>query len=612
MADEQEEKKLLKATPKEFEQLCRGEKVILSMEGGIEYCCLVRDRVEGEKILIEELIVEETIELTGEYQHSIYVTGHTNLQSLAINGQAQIEGFIISGEAQTGHFIISGETETQYFKISGEAQTRDFKIFGEAQIEFFSIFSKAQTGGFRISGAAQIRRFSISGVAQTAYFNISGEAQAEDFHIYGAAQIGGFSISGAAQTGDFNISGEAQAGNFHIYEVTQIGEVSISGAAHTGYFDIFGEAQTGNFSVYEAAQTGVFSISGAAQTGVFVISGAAQTGQVIISENSRMKGLRVNGAVVVGPLRFEGGEIIGTPKFSNLNMQILEITGSETEFPNEFRIQNGNINRLHFIDFGGFTNLKITNLRSEKNEDNGLIEFRRSSFQKLELIGNDFQGYDFIAFENSDITSAFIADTSFPDVVKKPIEIINKGAESEGDEKKVFYKEDDRQAKLFFEQLKTVFQKQGNRTEALTYQSKELNAQYKLISLWDSATTLDKTTLWFGKWSSNFGTSWIRGLGFFGVTSVILFFLLMISTRGVRLIWPWKMTWTDFNYFAGHYFEFINPTSYIWKKWDLLETLEGGTGEVRWGLKALLLFSKVWMVAIIYQIVQAFRKFGRR
>lgn len=53
-----------------------------------------------------------------------------------------------------------------------------------------------------------------------------------------------------------------------------------------------------------------------------------------------------------------------------------------------------------------------------------------------------------------------------------------------------------------------------------------------------------------------------------------------------------------------------DPTSFIWKRWDYIHELEGG--QARWGTELLLLFSKVWMVAIIYQIVQAFRKFERR
>lgn len=107
------------------------------------------------------------------------------------------------------------------------------------------------------------------------------------------------------------------------------------------------------------------------------------------------------------------------------------------------------------------------------------------------------------------------------------------------------------------------------------------------------------------------------GAGFFLVVTVFLYWLLLISTTGVRAVWPWQMSGTDFNAYATHYFDFINPTSHIWKRWDYIYDLENGMNapdeaSLRWGIKLLLLFSKIIIITIIYQIVQAFRKFGKR
>lgn len=352
---------------------------------------------------------------------------------------------------------------------------------------------------------------------------------------------------------------------------------------------------------------GSLDISGEAATGAFRISDKATTDGGSLTNQVKIKSLVIENEAVVPKWDFDGGEVEETVVLKKLKTDVLLFTGSGTKFPDEIKIENVILNALRFVDFRASTNVMITNVQPSAEEGSSYLEFTRSSFQKLELIGNRFEGFDFLLFENSDLTSTFMAGTDFPRTVRARIETSDKEADTH----------DRRQAKLFFEQVKTVMLRQGNRTGAIHYQAEELKQHHKLVELWSPKSALDKITLWFNKCSNGFGTNWLRGLSFFFGVTIFLYWLLLINTPSVEAAWPWQMTWPKFNEFAVHYFDFINPTSHIWKRWDYIYFLENGPDAaeevpLRWGIKLLLLFSKIIIITMIYQIVQAFRKFGRR
>lgn len=339
-----------------------------------------------------------------------------------------------------------------------------------------------------------------------------------------------------------------------------------------------------------------------------------------MTSQTTIKSLVVEGEAIVPKWHFGGGEVTESVVIKNLKTEELLFTGSGTKFPDEIRIENVAVKALRFVDFRAATHLMITNLQPWEGEKERYLEFTRSSFQKLELIGNRFEYFDFIVFENSDLTSAFMAGTDFPAKVrtrKIAAEPENDSEEKESEQAKEDYTHDRRQAKLFFEQIKTVMIRQGNQTGATRYQARELEEHYRLTKLWSFKSVLDKLTLGFNKYSNGFGTNWLQGLGFFFGVTAFLYWLLLINTPSVKAVWLWQMSWSEFNEFTGHYFDFINPTSHIWKRWDYIYVLENGPNateeaSLRWGIKLLLLFSKIMIITIIYQIVQAFRKFGKR
>ncbi|UTW61330.1 hypothetical protein KFE98_15095 [bacterium SCSIO 12741] len=327
----------------------------------------------------------------------------------------------------------------------------------------------------------------------------------------------------------------------------------------------------------------------------------SECAKIRFSKSTRVDFVSVAEGARVQEFEFYGGTIRETFSVSEMKLQKLVITGNGTNFPSKIHFRSLRISQLIFRDFNITSSIQFTDIhRFHELVKTTFVEFTRSSFHKLELIGCQFEKFDFVVFNSSDLTNAFIAKTNFPDDVRiAKIKV--------GKPKEFVYKVDKDQGKQFFEQIKTVHQKHGNRTEALKYQAKELSAYFELLTWKESFW--DKFTLCFSKWSNKFGTSWFQGFRFFAGTTILFYFLILLSTENVHLVFPWNMTSDDLGTFTANYFRFIDPTSGVFKKWDFIYEMENG--DISLFVVILLFFSKIFIVTMIYQIVQAFRKFGK-
>lgn len=321
------------------------------------------------------------------------------------------------------------------------------------------------------------------------------------------------------QINDLEVRGDiALTGNYpynvEIMGDSVLGDFNIFGEVTTGDFNISGKATTGYFWIYGQATTGYFWISREATTGNFSISDKAKTKRGLLANRGRIKSLVIQGKSTIPRWLFKGGEITESVLVKDLETEELLFEGSGTKFPDEIRLENVKLKALRFVDFRATTNVMITNVAPKANKEDTYLEFTRSSFLKLELIGNRFEAFEFLIFENSDLTSLFMAGTDFPKEVRTRVaSAVTESDSGERPQSEIYHK-DRRQAKLFFEQVKTVMIGQGNRTGATRYQARELEEHYRLTKFWSRKSILDKITLWFNKYSNGFGTNWLQGRGF--------------------------------------------------------------------------------------------------
>ncbi len=115
----------------------------------------------------------------------------------------------------------------------------------------------------------------------------------------------------------------------------------------------------------------------------------------------------------------------------------------------------------------------------------------------------------------------------------------------------------------------------------------------------------DRSIKWFNKWTTNYGVSWTRGVLFLsGVLTGI--FLLYQGVRAIELCSSGNcdLTWVSFGNEFSKLFILHNPIhsySEVFHDSPLASLY-----------RFLDLFSRIAVAAVGYQIVQAFRKFGRK
>lgn len=148
--------------------------------------------------------------------------------------------------------------------------------------------------------------------------------------------------------------------------------------------------------------------------------------------------------------------------------------------------------------------------------------------------------------------------------------------------------------------IKDNFSKEGNHIEALIYYKNEmLLFQKEQRQLKKSSLNEDTISLFFNRFSSNFGTSWWQGIKFtFFIT--LLFYVLFLSTFYEEIKFMW--TWNAFGKTAKHFVEFLNIT-----KWDIKPF---GITSYSWGY-IILFIGRIFIGYGYYQTIQAFRKFGK-
>ena len=592
----------LRATAEEFERLLRGEEVKLSSEGGKDFKALRNDEW-NKNITISNLKVEGDVYLKNEYPYFIRLIGNTILENVFICADAKVEGVLISDQTKTGDF-----------KIYERAQTRGFSIINEAQTGYFHFLNQTRSLGFEIQNNAKVKGLNLLGETCVSHIKLTHNSELGNTKIADKAQIavdGFFKICDNAKTGYIVARQNANLRQLRISVEAQTGPIEISGMVQIKEFSIDHSSNVSDIYILQQAEIREFIIKGEATVRDLSISGNGDTriDSIKIEGNTHFKGISIE-RILSESIYLRGANINRQCEILNSKVDQIEIRGSNQIIAEKISIKSVSFRILNFIDFQFNNPVEITRLEPfEKTKGFRYIELSRSFFSKLILNNNSFQKLDFLVFESSDITNSVITQTKFP-------EHIQSSDPETGDFPYQSLKtvKDKFQAKLFYEQLKTTFNGQGNRTESIIYQAKELDIHYFNLS-W-KGDFKDKFSLWFHRRSTYFGTNWFKGFYQFVTISILLYTLILWSTERVTWTWPWMVNLSDLSTYTFHFFEFINPTKNLLGKWDYIYVLEGidpkdPNDHLSGYLGGLLFGSKFILVILYYQIIQAFRRLGK-
>ncbi|MBL0883185.1 MAG: hypothetical protein IBJ16_07560 [Chitinophagaceae bacterium] len=245
---------------------------------------------------------------------------------------------------------------------------------------------------------------------------------------------------------------------------------------------------------------------------------------------------------------------------------------------------------------------KIKDCQLYRLKNSGIMEFNHVQFNHdVVFEASDLGRSDFIncsldkaicSFTNSKFSDIFLAETDFPPV------IYNKG------------KTDYVQQQLAFGQLRTVYEKMGDTARSLEYHSRELYAQYRLLK-WKSSVfpfiNFTKLNLWMNLASNDFGRNWARAI-LVTVVFVALpfFYLLTISTESYHF--DFGISWDKA--LIGSFLKFLNPIRNV----DVENIFEpfGKQIGVTWRTHTIDFVSRLLLAYCYYQVIQAFRRYGRK
>lgn len=562
----------------QFAALLRGESIVPKFRN--QPINLTSTSPQGEKYIhVKDIIVKGAVLIKDPL-----------LMNVVFSGDSRLDKLVFTKTNKGKHIDIKGSTRINHLTLDKNNSFEQLIVDENANIESILI-RKSQINYFSIIGNSNIANILFEEDSQVQILHLTDKSVIQSIQTLKNATIGAIRCYGKTRVHNLELDFDSSVNELSLYDEVILDSFSTNGnssiedltTSHTVHVESM---------IFRNGKIGLLELQSESSVELIRIMGATICNQLRLSDESTLYDLEITDSCYINELLFEGGKILNKAIFYEWNTRDVSFKESGTTFPNKVLLKSVRVNNLRFDGFHINSTLQLTDVQTNGSKETSL-ELNRSSFNKLELIGNKLETFKKITFQNSDITNTFIAQTEFPNTVT--------AMKSSKTENQI-------QQKLFFEQIKVNHQRQGNRTEAIVYQAKELNAHYGILD-WKN-NFWDKLTLWFNKSTTNFGTSWTKGFLALFISTIPLFTLLLWSTKGVVAVWPWKMTSKDFGIYATQYFDFINPTSYIWKRWDFIYELEGG--EIRWGVKLLLLFSKVLIVTIIYQIIQAFRKFGRK
>jgi hypothetical protein len=264
-------------------------------------------------------------------------------------------------------------------------------------------------------------------------------------------------------------------------------------------------------------------------------------------------------------------------------------------------LKNGNIRfdtcDFEKLQFSGLTNSATISLAacSAIEEADSLFEVENSNLGKFELLNSSLE-----SFSKVRITDSIL------------IELIPVGVDwfEDSNLEVSFDNTDHKERREIYRQLKQVYDKQGDRIQALEFQALELVAFRKEIKENKGWFDKDRWILRFSK-TNDFGLNWMSPIYWVVGLTVLVFFPLIVACASPELSpWPswhpsdwvitFKVLWKHIDVLP----QLFNPARWTFRLFPDVEQRDLGFGTHFWdGLQRIVL------AFFIVQIVSAFRKY---
>lgn len=382
-------------------------------------------------------------------------------------------------------------------------------------------------------------------------------------------------------------------------EVHMIPELEINNST------IDSDFQIGHLQKDKAISIKKASLCDSKFNGQVQILGVSFTEKLNIHRTSFYDSLFVNNVTFNGETFFTDSVFHKYVVFENTTIQ-KHLSFAYSKFKGEVKLRKINIEKAENLSFTG---VQIDSdfwlggswLGAERMKISGLISFQgafigTASIVRIFGINEQSALAGVIKFTNAvirglvDIRDVFVSNLSFDGTV-----VSGNIQENDTLSKAV---NDRNTARL----LKHEARKINNTVSALSYHRVEmlkLSKELRYLHLGD------KLLLCLNKYSNNYGSSWLRGIGFTIISGLIFYSFFIMSSEGIGLLWndDYRFLLWDEEFWAG----FIN---YFWLPTGFNELVSSDYKVVGGVLGAVFfIIGKIFIAYGIYQTISAFRKY---
>lgn len=562
----------------------------------------------------------------------ISILNNSECKNIRVNGNAKIGHILVRHKSKFGcidvidnsrskNILIAGNCEGGYIFVNNESESRNVSVYGNSRCGYISINDKSKGGNIDICMNSR-----------SEYISVEKNSQIEDIKIENGSQTEFINFKNSCSAGFVDIIENSLVGRIGVYNNSQLDVLKIIGKSQCGEIEIDEGRmnkmeirrnfcsillRSATIAVMQITYCHLHQLSWEAGTKVelyiegcvinhFKLYKTSLLKEAVISIiNSKVHIVQLQELLIQGQLILRGIEISKMP-FEWLPACLEHIEGKEPKEEDSELLKGIYIAKIELLcEQEDVYNAQLGNMIEDlilEGHVKPLFRIVNSSLGKTEITGSDLTGFHF-EYRDSKLLEVFVSGSQLP---KDKIDIYNETPNKSLLDRIYF----DQKISIY-NQLKKIFENQGDIVESTWYHSKAMANQERLLSLlyydkrgrlfdkWWSEEAFDLLNFRLNKLSNNHGESWRRALCFSLYLLFSVYALYFISINSGK---PFSRS--GINDFIGSFFSFLDFTHKI----DFMVEKE----ELNGWAKFLDFFGRVTVLYCTYQFVTAFRRHGKR
>lgn len=484
---------------------------------------------------------------------------NSTLRTLNISN-CQLSYFTIEATSEVGSIDLGVDVKVEYLKVSGSAVT-NISIWGGGVSDFIILEKQAVVTTISLESEGTKGGYIHVSDSDAGLIEVTNRAAVTDIDI-SRSRVNYLYVHDYAVADNIKITDNSICLGFKIYLASIREQLYIENSKINNFFIQVRELAEANILQsfiqeleYRTLISTTFNVIDC--TLIKFIMQKVRTGKDSLIQLINCK---------VNDLKFD--TVLNLASFNIKNITALK-EGEKFKYSNFDNIGSNKIDRYEMLPFKCQAQLSIL------SSDMGKIMF-----------SSDLSGFDKFYFANSKIIEAFIAGPKLPALSTIDGENL------------------DEQNRIAYNQIKRIYENRGDNITAMKYQQKEMEIyRRQLINKSEDKIPGEQFQLLFSQFTNRHGTQWQFPLILAISLGIIFYVSYCICLFGLSLHGDFK--WALVPYF----FEFLNPAHKVNFIKEFSLNNNNGYDNCALIIDAV---SRIIIPLLLYQMIQAFRKYGKR